>query len=188
MRVIEAIEKRRAYRSLKQGEITDEMISDLARQAGLAPSCFNKQPWRFVFVRDRGQLERIFEALTGGNRWAHDASMIIAVFSQPDLDCMIKERHYFLLDTGMALGFLLLRATELELVAHPIAGFDEEKVKEILEIPAAMQLITLVIVGKKAESLKPSLNEKQAAIESSRPARLELNKIAFMDRYSPDHD
>jgi nitroreductase len=186
MNIRESIDKRRAYRSLEKVEITDDAIQDLAGLAGMAPSCFNKQPWRFVFVRDTEQLQKLFDAVSEGNRWTRNASMFIAVFSQPDLDCIIKERKYFLLDTGMALGFLILRATEMGLVAHPIAGFDEGLVKKILEIPDEMQLITLVIVGKKSEILSPLLNDKQAKLEQQRPPRLAINTIAFIDRYSGD--
>ena len=39
MNVADAIETRRAYRSLKRSEITEELIRDLARHAGLVPSC-----------------------------------------------------------------------------------------------------------------------------------------------------
>ena len=45
-----AIEKRRAYRSLEPVDIDDELIEDLAGSARLAPSCFNKQPWRYFVV------------------------------------------------------------------------------------------------------------------------------------------
>lgn len=186
MNIREAIKKRRAYRSLEDVKITDDAIRDLTGNAGLAPSCFNKQPWRFVFVRDPEQLQKLSGAVSEGNRWTREASMFIAVFSQPELDCIIKEREYYLFDTGMALGFLILRATEMGLVAHPIAGFDEDLVKEILEIPADMRLITLVIVGKKSKTISPLLNDKQISTEQQRPHRLDVENIAFFDRYSAD--
>jgi nitroreductase len=69
--------------------------------------------------------------------------MIIAVFSRVDYDCVIRAREYYLFDTGMATAFITLRATELGLVAHPIAGFDENKAKDTLGIPDDMRLTTL---------------------------------------------
>jgi nitroreductase len=59
-----------------------------------------------------------------------------------------KGRDYFLFDTGTETGFLVLRATDLGLVAHPIGGFDEQKVEEVLHIPPHMTVITLVIHGR----------------------------------------
>src|SRR5690606_3707788 len=96
MDVREAIERRRAYRSLSPVEITPELLADLAHAASLAPSCFNKQPWRFVAVYDREILSRLHGALARGNEWARDASMLIAVCSRKDLDCVLGQREYFL--------------------------------------------------------------------------------------------
>jgi nitroreductase len=165
MDVKQAIEKRRAYRSLEHIEITEDLIKDLAQSAQLFCSCFNNQPWRYVFVYDPEMLKKMHVALSQGNEWAQSASMIIAVFSKPELDCIIKDRKYYLFDTGMATAALILRATELGLVAHPIAGYRPKKVKEILNIPIEMGVITLIIIGKHSEEINPLLSEKQMEAE-----------------------
>ncbi len=183
MDVKEAIEYRRAYRSLEPVKITNELILDLAKNARLAPSCFNKQPWRFVFVYNSEVLKKLSTAVSKGNEWTQQASMIIAVFSRKDLDCVVKDREYYLFDTGTAAGFLMLRATELGFVIHPIAGFDEEKVKEILGIPGHMRVITLLIAGKKSDQVSPLLSEKMAEAEKQRPRRLKFEDFAFIDSY-----
>jgi nitroreductase len=186
MDVKEAIQRRRAYRSLDPVEITGEMIRDLAGSAGLAASCFNKQPWRFVFVTDPGVLKQMHGALSKGNEWIHHASMIVAVFTQKDLDCVVKGREYYLFDAGMAVAQMVLRATELGLVAHPIAGFDEGRTKEILNIPAEMTVITLVNVGRKREEMRPELSEGQIAAERERPERLPFETFAYLNRYQEE--
>jgi len=183
MDVTEAIEKRRAYRSLAPVEVTEELVRDLARHAQLAPSCFNNQPVRFVFVWDRSMLERMREALTRGNEWAYAASLIIAVLAEKEADCVIHDREYYRFDCGLATAFLVLRATELGLVAHPIAGYSPKKTRAILGIPDRFQVVTLVIVGRHAAELSPVLSEKQVAEEKERPARLPLEKVAFFNRY-----
>ena len=171
MDVHDAIEKRRAYRSLEKTEITEELARDLAEHAALAPSCFNKQPWRYDFVFGGGKLDGLKAALSKGNEWAHAASMIIAVYSRVDLDCDVKGREYYLFDTGLSIGIMVLRATELGLVAHPIAGYDEEAAKEALGIGDDMRLITLVIVGRRSEEISGILSEKQVEAEKERPER-----------------
>ena len=89
----------------------------------------------------------------------------------------------YIVDTGMAAAHMILRATELGLVAHPIAGFDENKVKEILGIPEEMTVITLVNIGKKRQELRPILSEQQAEAEQRRPERLPLDKFTFRNKY-----
>jgi nitroreductase len=184
MNVKQAIENRRAYRSLQQLAITDELITDLAHSAQLFCSCFNNQPWRYVFVFDSDMLKKMHAALSPGNEWAQAASMIIAVFSKPELDCVIKNRKYYLFDTGMATAALILRATELGLVAHPIAGYSPKKTKEILNIPEEMEVITLIIVGKHAETISAILSDKQIDAEKKRPERLPLEKFIYINSYN----
>ncbi len=183
MNVKMAIHERRAYRSLAPVKITEELVKDLAESAQLFCSCFNNQPWRYVFVYDPDMLKKMHDALSPGNEWAQAASMIIVVFSKPEFDCVIKDRKYYLFDTGMATAALILRATELGLVAHPIAGYSPKKTKEILGIPNEMEVITLTIVGKHSEEINPVLSEKQIEAEKKRPDRLPLEKFVFKNRY-----
>ncbi len=184
MDVTKAIESRRAYRSLDPVMITKELIEDLVKHAQLAPSCFNNQPWRYVFVYEPGQLKKMHEALSQGNKWAHDASMIIAVLSKKEYDCIIRDRVYHQFDTGMATAFLILRATELGLVAHPIAGYSPKKTREILEIPEDVEVITLVNVGKHSQSIHSVLSDDQVKAEKIRPKRFPIEKFVSHNKYS----
>ncbi len=184
MDVKSAIKERRAYRSFEPVSITKQLVADLAECAQLAPSCFNNQPWRYVFVYDPDALKKMHGTLSKGNEWAMSASMIIAVLSKKEMSCVMKDgREYFAYDTGTATGFIILRATEMGLVAHPIAGYDPAKVREALNVPADMSVVTLVIVGKHTAKLNPVLSEKQIEAEKARPERLPLEKIYCENGY-----
>ena len=110
--------------------------------------------------------------------------MIIAVFSRQGDDCVVKDRVYNLFDAGMSTAFLILRATELGLVAHPVAGYDQEGVKQLLNIPQEYQVITLINVGKHSAVISPLLSEKQIATEKERPPRKSFEEYAYINRYS----
>lgn len=183
MDVHTAIETRRATRSLAPVAIPPELVRDLAAHAQLAPSCSNNQPWRFVFVFDPDALEALKPAFNSGNRWCHAASLVVAVFSRKEDDCVIKEREYHQFDAGLAAAFLILRATELGFIAHPIAGYSPAKVREALGIPAEYQVITLINVGRKAAEFDPTLSPDKIEAETTRPERLPLAQFAFMNRY-----
>lgn len=181
------VNQRRAYRALESVEITKELIEKAARVAQLAPSCNNNQPWRFIFVYEKEQLTKLQnKSLDKGNAWAKAASLIIAVFSKVDVDCVIGERQYFLFDTGMATAFIILYLTEQGLVAHPIAGFNPEVAKKLLNLPDEMQLITLIIVGKKTETIPDFFREHQKKNEVERPKRKLLNEFIYMNRYTEE--
>jgi nitroreductase len=175
---------RRAYRSLEPVEITHDMIMELAECARLSPSCFNNQPWRYIFVHDPDVLREMRPALSTNNQWVYTASMIIVVLSKKELDCRMPDgREYYEFDVGMATGIMILCATEMGLVAHPIAGYSPAKVREVLGIPEDMDVITLVNVGKHSDKTNPVLTEKQIEIEKERPQRLPLEKIYCENRY-----
>ncbi len=183
MELKEAIEKRRAYRNLEPVKITEEMAMNLADTAKLSASCFNNQPWRFVFVIEEKKLGELKSCLSKGNAWATKDSMIVAVFSKKELDCISGNTEYYLFDTGMACAFIQLRATELGLVCHPISGFDAEKAKAVLKIPGDYTLITLMNVGKKSEKENPLLSESQKEREKNRPERLAFEKFAYFNEF-----
>lgn len=168
MELAAVIEARRAYKYLKSVPISDTIIEELLKAASLAPSCNNKQPWRYAFVKDEAKLEQLYEAYSRGNVWVENASMIIAVYTKEELDCIVKTRKYCLFDTGLSAAFLMLKATELGLVAHPIAGFKPKVVKRVLDIPADMQVIALIVVGKQDET----------QTEKPRPERLPFSEIS----------
>lgn len=185
MNFSEILEKRRAYRSLEPVQISDDMIISLAHAPQIMPSCFNNQPWRYIFVREEPELSLLkTQALSKGNVWATPASMIIAVISKPDLDCVIKDREYYQFDTGMGTAALILKATEMGLVAHPIAGYSPEKVHEILKIPEEFKVITLIIVGKKRIQPTEYLSEDQKSRELERPKRLAIEDFIYHNRFS----
>jgi len=177
MKVQNAIQKRRSFRGLDPIEITENMIKELAVAASLAPSCYNNQPWKFVFVKKKDQLDKLKTVMNKGNEWTHDASCIAAVISKKDLDCVIKAREYYLFDTGLAIGQMLLKATEMGLVAHIIAGYSPEKTMEILSIPEEWNVIALIIIGKKSR-------KRNTIGDETRPERLALKYIYSLDEYS----
>jgi len=183
MELMEAINQRRATRSLKKVDISDEDVNKLLEAANLAPSCFNNQPWNFVLVRDDDKLQELFDNLPKGNKWAHKASMIIGVFAKKDDDCAMGDREYFLFDSGFAVNNIMLRATEMGYVAHPIAGFKGKQCAKAMNIPEDYVLITLVIVGPKSDDINPVLSGDMKKAEKNRPPRRDLDEFVHHDTY-----
>ena len=175
----EVVKKRRSLRSFAPVAVSETVIKELATVASMAPSCSNKQPWRFVFVRSPDMLDRMFATLAPGNAvWAKQASLLVVVWSQADLDCRTPDgRDYFQFDTGMAAAFLLLAATARNLEAHPIAGFDPEAARKVLALPRDSQLITVVIMGGHSQEVSSTLTDWQVKAETERPPRLPIEEF-----------
>lgn len=184
MDVKETIQKRRAFRNIDPSTPTKKEIKQLETAIQLAPSCFNNQPWRYVFVTDENKRKEMQTVLSKGNEWAFHAGMYVAVCARKEEDCVIYDREYYLFDTGLATGFFILQATELGFVAHPIAGYSPKKTRKVLGVPEDMQVIALVIIGKKREELRQELSEKQRKAEKERPKRKSIEDIVYYNQYS----
>jgi nitroreductase len=183
MPLIVQIEKRRAFRALKDTAIPHETLVRLAEAATLAPSCANSQPWRLVIVSDPGKLTELKAALTPGNYWAQRAPAIAAFVTNQDWDARLDHgRDYAFFDLGMSAMNFQLQAVEEGLIVHPIAGFDPAVAKRALGIPETAVLVTLVILGFPGD---PShLSEKHLASEKSARSRKPLEEVAAFDSWT----
>ncbi|WP_041081107.1 redoxin domain-containing protein [Thermotoga profunda] len=176
----ELIELRRARRALSEDKISDEQLEVLLKAAHLAPSCSNKQPWRFIVVRSQDTLTKLHEALSGGNYWMKKAPVLIVVHSKKDMDCQLSDnRDYFLFDLGQAVAFLQIQATQMGLVAHPVAGFDPMIVKKILPIPQEHTVITILAIAYPTGDLS-KLSEKHQVAELSERDRQPLENVVHV--------
>ena len=178
-KLLHEINERRAKRAMSEKEIPAEMTARFMTAATYAPSCFNKQSWRFLVATENAALGKIHSALTDANYWVKKAPVIVAVATKPDLDCQLNDRRdYALFDCGLAVENLILQAYKEGLYAHPLAGFDPLIVKEAFEIPEEYIVITLVAIGYPGDD--SHLNEKHGTLEHSpRDRKLEAEVISY---------
>jgi nitroreductase len=180
MEVADAIHTRRANRVFDPRPIEEDKIRALVEVMRLAPSCNNHQPWRAIFCTGEA-LGRVKGALNKGNVWATPAPLIVVIATKPADDCRLGEgRDYYKFSCGLAVGQMLLRAVDLGLTAHPIAGYDPVKAREALSIPNDYVVLTFVICGYQGtdESL---LSDKQKLEQRERPPRKPVEENFFRD-------
>ncbi|NLI74693.1 MAG: nitroreductase [Euryarchaeota archaeon] len=182
MDVVDAIAVRRAYRAFSDRPVERKNIIALAKAMCLAPSCNNNQPWR-VIICCKDSLQRVKEALDLGNVWATAAPLIMVLASKPSLDCRLNDgRDYYQFSCGLAVGQMILRASELGLIAHPIAGYDPCKIKDACGIPEDNVIITLIVCGYPGEDIS-LLSDDQIAQQKERPKRLPLGDTLFFEEW-----
>jgi len=162
--IIQEIGNRRSFRGLSDKSVEIEKIDRIMTAASLAPSCFNKQPWRYITVQSGEGLQKVQKGLNKGNSWANNAPLFLLVTTKDDLDCKIGDgRNYAEFDTGMSVFSLLAQAEKEGLLAHPIAGYDQEILKKEFGIPDDVKLLTIVVMGYKGS--EKALSEKQLESE-----------------------
>jgi len=65
--ILKEIDARRARRAYDERPVGSDVVDRILAAATLAPSCSNKQPWRFVVVDREPGLGRVRESLQPGN-------------------------------------------------------------------------------------------------------------------------
>jgi nitroreductase len=184
--LIPEIERRTSKRALSPEPIGEQTIERLVAAATSAASCYNNQPWRFIFVDAEPVLSLVKRHLSGGNYWAERAPLIVLAVTDAEWDCRLDEdRDYALFDTGMATGYLILQAVRDGLVAHPIAGFKAPELKVELGIAPEHILIACVVIGWPGD--QASLTERHRKSETAPRSRKPVNEVAFRNEWPAAH-
>lgn len=182
MHILDILKNRKASRAFSSIDLPLEFIEKLKNAAQLSASCFNNQPWRFLFLTNEATLNKGRKALSKGNNWANDAPLLIVGFTKPDLDCQLSDgREYYLFDLGMAVQNILLQATELNLVARPMAGFDSEIISEEFNIPNEFEIMVMIAVGFEGDINQ--LNEKLQMVSKAARERKPLEENFFVNSF-----
>jgi len=156
--------------------LTQTQIDSLFEAARWAPSCFNEQPWLFLYAAGETDRARFMPALVEKNQaWVKNASLLIYLLCRRNFSHNDQANRHAPFDAGAAWMSLALQARKLGLYAHAMAGFNREKAYEILKVHAKeYDIMAAIAVGYRAEP--GSLPEPVAAAEkpSDRKIREEV--------------
>ncbi|MGQ9460412.1 MAG: nitroreductase family protein [Candidatus Bathyarchaeaceae archaeon] len=169
MDVFEAIRARRSVRKFRPKPIPNEKLEMILDAGRLAPSAGNRQPWRFVVVKDPKRKKTLAKA-ADNQTFIADASVIVVALGDPEIS-----PRWFRQDPMIAVEHMVLAATALGYGTCWIGAFNEEEVKRILEIPERLKVIVLLPIGFPDEA--PSPRERKP-----------LKEIVFQEKYGEGGD
>jgi len=156
--------------------LTQTQIDTLFEAARWAPSCFNAQPWLFIYAADATDRIRFISALVEKNRaWVQNASLLVYLLCRRNFSHNGQVNRHAPFDAGAAWMSLALQARKLGLYAHAMAGFSREKAYEILNAPAEeYDIMAAIAVGYRTAPV--ILSEPVAAAEkpSDRKASVDV--------------
>ena len=174
--VTEAAEARRSVRAFTPEPVPEADLREILRVAGLAPSAFNVQPWRWIVVREP-ELKAQLGAAAYGQKQVTGAPAVIVLYSDmadalerieetvhPGMASRRDEVAKSLRGTWaahteadreswgagqsyIALGYLLLAAQSMGYATSPMLGFDAAEVKRVLGLPEHVTIPALVAIG-----------------------------------------
>jgi nitroreductase len=157
-------------RAMSGEPLAEAQLFSLFEAARWAPSAMNAQPWRFAYaLAGTAHFPLFLDLLVDANRvWCERAGALIVVLSKSTDDRGQPSRtHMF--DAGAAWASLALQGTENGLVVHGMAGFDYARAKEVLRVPAELDVCCMVAVGQPGDPAL--LPEKLRAREVPSPRR-----------------
>lgn len=170
MNVMEAIQTRKSVRSFIDKPVEEEKLTKILEAARLAPSASNRQEWRFVVVRNQETRKTLAEA-AASQAFVGEAAVVIVACAENVEHKMPCGQLSYPIDVAIALDHITLAAVELGLGTCWIGAFNEQKVKQILDIPDKIRIVELMCLDYPAD---PSPVEKR---------RLPLDKIVKYERW-----
>lgn len=171
METWDAIRARRNVRQYTERRISREDLERVLEAGRRAPSSSNWQPWHFVVVTVRDQLQELAKVWQGAGHVARSAATIALVAARPE-----DERHQRLLhyDFGQATANMMLAATDLGIGSGHSAVADQQKAKEVLGFPDGYLCAYLIALGYPADRpLRPLTN----------PDRHPFGEVVHWDRF-----
>jgi nitroreductase len=150
MEFIDVIMARSSVRTFRDTPVEDEKITYILDCARRAPSWANTQCWRFIVVKNKDMITTLAK-YSVINRWLKNVPVLIIACADPTESGKRNEIEYFTVDVSIALEHLVLAATDVGLGTCWIGGFDEEKIKETLEIPKRIRVVALTPLGYPAD-------------------------------------
>jgi nitroreductase len=157
MSIDNAIFKRKSSFNFSSENITNNEIKQIVEASKWAPSPGNNQSWRIIGVSQKStNFPKLIKALSEGNQeWAVNSGLIL-VFCTNEIENEFNPKIF--LEIGFSGQNAMLQSSELGLESHPIGGWDEEKVKDLLLIPNNSKVAFLLVIGRKGDEKKLSEN------------------------------
>ncbi len=132
------IRTRREIRDYVDKPIPDESLRKILEAGRLAPSSKNSQPWHFVVIKNKETLEKI-ASLTPTGAHISKAPLAIAVLMD---GAKLPE-----VDGARAIQNMVLEAWDLGIGACWVTNFYDDAVKDVLNAPQRMKLISVIPFG-----------------------------------------
>jgi len=150
MSLIDVILNRRSIRRYEKRDLSEEVLQQILEAGRQAPSAANRQPIRFVVVKDHDILKNLCDNLI--NRFVKYAP--VAIVGCADIKSLLTGK-WAVVDTVIAMQNIVIAAWTYGIGSCWIGACNEEKIKKLLGIPDKWKFVALLTLGYPAEQPKP---------------------------------
>ena len=147
MEVIDALKGRQSVKNYLSTPVETEKLNRILEAGRLAPSAYNHQYRRFIVVTDPALKKEIREK-AGTQPMVEQAPALIVYCATEDIDfTMPNGEKPYPIDAGICGGYMMLEAYDQGLGACWLGVFDPEAVKEVLNLPEEVKVVTMIPIG-----------------------------------------
>jgi len=157
MSLVDVILSRRSIRRYDQKEISRNALGKILEAGRVAPSAANRQPWHFIVFTDYELKKKLSKGLF--NRHIKNSAVTVVGCAYTGL-WHIGTRKWSIIGTSIALQNMVIAAWALGVGSCWIGDFNEETVKQLLNIPDKWKIAALVSFGYPAE--KPHAKRRKS--------------------------
>lgn len=178
------LRRRWSPRAFSDQPVSHEHLRSLFEAARWAPSSSNEQPWNFlVATKDTpNEYDRLLSCLVDSNQvWARLAPVLAVSVARMVFADEGETNRHALHDVGLCMENLIVQATALGLMVHPMAGFHVEKVREFFELPADHEPVAAMAIGYPGDP--EILPEKLRRRERAPRSRKRIEEFVFTGRW-----
>lgn len=148
------IRTRRSVRSFDKKPIPEEVLNRVLDAARVAPSGGNRQPWKFILVKD-DILKQKMVSVCNNQKFIADAPLIVVACGQK---LSINRGGYMgemsiLLDVSIAFTHLILAARAEGLGTCWIGAFNNKEIKKLLKVPDEYEVVAATPLGYPSEDV-----------------------------------
>jgi len=162
----ELISTRWSPREFLDRPVEPEKLHAIFEAARWAASCFNEQPWRFVFVTqaEPEQFQKMLGLLMEKNQqWAKTAYVLGFSAGKKTFTQTGAPNRFALHDTGAATANLSIEATALGLRTHFMGGFDAQRARAEFHVPDDFEIGAAFAIGYVDETrVQPAARNRKA--------------------------
>ena len=164
MDFLDLVSSRQSVRAFDpERSVEKEKIERIIEIARLAPSACNAQPWSFVVVDNPELKNKVADATSsrvlGMNHFTKQAPVHLLLVEEKvnissGIGGWIKKKDFAQMDLGIVAAHIVLAAEAEGLGTCIVGWFDEDKVKDLLHIPASKRVWLDIVIGYGTQPLR----------------------------------
>ena len=154
----ELVEKRKSCRSFGEDTVKKEDIEEIIACALQAASWKNSETGRYYVALDPETIKAVYDALPEFNQVSSkNAAYIVCTFKKGISGN--GNDYWGSYDLGLQNSYLMLKAEELGYSTLVMGMRDEDKLREIFNIPSDEMILPVIAIGKRNKEavIKPRL-------------------------------